>query len=112
MQGPVDFAIAQNAHAMRGQLADHTGINQFLRTDFGPFLEPREIADVDRRKLLSERRIGEAAFWNATMQRHLAALEATLLAAARTGPHAFVSTCCRFSMSRTGATANAFCFVR
>src|SRR5262245_14565829 len=45
------------------------------------------------------------------MQRHLAAFKSTLLAASRTGPHALVSASGRFSMSRTGTAANAFCFV-
>src|SRR5262249_18904149 len=111
MNRAVNLSIAQNAQPMRRQLADHTGIHELLRTDFGSLFEPGEIADIDCRKLFSKRRVGEPPLWDTPMQWHLAPLESAFLAATRTGPHTFTAACRRFSVSRAGSPTDAFCFM-
>src|SRR5262245_22638758 len=99
VEGSVHLTITKNSYAVRRQLANNSCIHHFLGPNFGSLLEFGQIADVDRREMLFERRIAEPALRHAAMQRHLTAFESALLAASRTRPHALVSAARRFAMA-------------
>src|SRR5262245_61568206 len=92
---------------MLSDLANDALVDKFLGTDLRTRFKFRQIADVDRCKLLLEYGIGETPLRNAAMQWHLSAFETALLAAARPRPHAFVAARSRLSVPASGAPPDA-----
>jgi hypothetical protein len=78
---PVNLAIAKNTQSVPRDLANNALVDKVLRPDFGSLLELRKITDIDRGEFLFEYRVRKAALRHTPVQRHLAALKPTLLAA-------------------------------
>lgn len=97
------FAVAQNLQAVLS-LADETSVDERLRIDHSAVLKHIEVLDVDSRVVRTED-IGEALLRDATIQGHLAALEAGALAAAAAGLGTLVTL--TGGLAQTGAHAAA-----